>query len=510
MRNKKTMLATVMASGLMLSSGAHAGLWDDIGNWVDDNIVDPIEDAIDWIDDTIIDPIGDVIDTVAGYAEYLTVIEGTMSQQGYIESDSNPFFAPTEPALANGVFDVMTYNVHGFPEVIGGISSSQMKQVSSLIDEWDVDIVGIQENWINHSELLANLSHDNYGYRTDHFAGGLLSFGDGLLTVSGYPFDSYDVDRIQFNECKGTILELFEGKYDSPDCQTEKGFTMTKVNLARDLIVHVYNLHHNTGGDAGVNGSNMDQIAEHMNYYSANNPIIMLGDFNMRFSNDEQKEQYETFMAKTGLSFACIELDAEKDYSTCGSKIDLIGLRGSDQFDLSVVNQETFDDGGISDHSPQYAEIAWSNKYYNSDHNLYDVSFKGAHNKYLVAESNGGQAVNANRSAIGNWERFTLNLLYSESDLNCIQSGDKVAVNSQGGYYLRANSNGDLDAQASAINSWEQFTLINHSDGAGCLASGDSVSLLGAHNKYVVAESNGNANANRSAIGSWEKFTVSF
>ena len=203
-------------------------------------------------------------------------------------------------------------------------------------------------------------------------------------------------------------------------------------------------------------------------------------------------------------------MDAEKDYSTCGSKIDLIGLRGSDQFDLSVMTQETFDDGGISDHSPQYAEIAWSNKYYNSDHNLYDVSFKGAHNKYLVAEGNGAKEVNANRSAIGNWERFTLNLFYSESDINCIQNGDKVAINTQGGYYLRANSNGNLDAQASAINSWEQFTLINHSDATGCLASGDNVSLLGAHNKYVVAESNGDANADRSAIGSWEKFTVSF
>jgi len=495
MRKNKLVLATLMASSLTLSSGAHAGFWSDVGYWIDDNIVDPIEGAVN---------------TVAGYAEYLTVIEGTMSQQGYIESDSTPFQTPPQEAAASGVFDVLTYNVHGFPEVIGGISSSEMEQVSELIESWNVDIVGIQENWINHSQLISKLSHENYAYRSDHFAGGVLSFGDGLLTLSSYAFDSYDVDRIQFNECKGTIIELFQGKYDSPDCQTEKGFTMSKVSIARDLSVHVYNLHHNTGSDTGVNGSNMEQIAEHMNYYSSNNPIIIVGDFNMRFSNDEQRGQYEDFMEKTGVTFSCIAMDPQKDYSTCGTMIDLIGFRGSEQFELTVVNRETWEDGGISDHRPQYAEIMWSNKFYNTEHDLYDVSFKGAHNKYLVAEDNGNKEVNANRSAIGNWERFTLNLLYSQNDLSCIQSGDLVAVSTQGGYYLRASSNGNLDAKASAINSYEKFTLLNHSDGSGCLKSGDSVSLKSAHNKYVVAESNGDANANRSSVGSWERFTVTF
>ena len=52
--------------------------------------------------------------------------------------------------------------------------------------------------------------------------------------------------------------------------------------------------------------------------------------------------------------------------------------------------------------------------------------------------------------------------------------------------------------------------MVNHSDSSGCLASGDSISLKSAHNKYVVAESNGDANADRSAIGSWEKFSVQF
>jgi len=83
-------------------------------------------------------------------------------------------------------------------------------------------------------------------------------------------------------------------------------------------------------------------------------------------------------------------------------------------------------------------------------------------------------------------------------------------VSTQARYYLRASSNGNLHAKSSAINFFEKFTLLNHSDNSGCLKNGDSVSLKSAHNKYVVAESNGDSNANRSSVGSWERFTVTF
>ena len=140
-------------------------------------------------------------------------------------------------------------------------------------------------------------------------------------------------------------------------------------------------------------------------------------------------------------------------------------------------------------------------------HSVNNVAFKSAHNKYLVAEGNGGDNVNANRSSIGSWETFNVKLLSSGT---CITNGATVAVSTQGNHYLRATSGGDLDAKASVVGSWEQLTLVNHSDGSGCLASGDSISLKSVHNKYLVAESNGSANANRSAIGSWEKWNVTF
>ena len=115
--------------------------------------------------------------------------------------------------------------------------------------------------------------------------------------------------------------------------------------------------------------------------------------------------------------------------------------------------------------------------------------------------------MSADRSARVSWETFTWDLFCTGEGVN---SGAHVAGRPQRQNFIRDRDGSIMDAKASAIGSWEQFTLVNHSDGSGCLASGDSISLKSVHNKYVVAESNGDANANRSGIGSWEKFTVQF
>nr|WP_256489344.1 neutral/alkaline non-lysosomal ceramidase N-terminal domain-containing protein [Pleionea sp. CnH1-48] len=133
------------------------------------------------------------------------------------------------------------------------------------------------------------------------------------------------------------------------------------------------------------------------------------------------------------------------------------------------------------------------------------VALKSAHNTFLVAESNGGNTVNANRNKVGAWEQFELRKLNQDS---CARHGDSVTLKTSAGYYFSAQPSGALDADRTQVGSWEMFRLVNHSDEQGCLARGDRISLKSAHNRYVVAESNGRANANRTAIGSWERFLV--
>ncbi|MBD1373566.1 Vps62-related protein [Hazenella sp. IB182357] len=137
---------------------------------------------------------------------------------------------------------------------------------------------------------------------------------------------------------------------------------------------------------------------------------------------------------------------------------------------------------------------------------LYNVSFRSASQKYLVAESDGGKNVNANRNQVGVWERFNLKRATPAEDTSCIKNGDYVNIETGSGYYLRATDKGSLDARASQPKSWEKFQLINHTDKSSCLASGDQISLKTIHGKYVVGENDGDAHADRSKIGSWEKF----
>ncbi|MFX0141345.1 MAG: hypothetical protein ACFFDN_47345 [Candidatus Hodarchaeota archaeon] len=49
------------------------GWFDDVVDWVEDNVVDPIvdagEDAVDWVEDNVVDPIVDAVDDIADYVQ---------------------------------------------------------------------------------------------------------------------------------------------------------------------------------------------------------------------------------------------------------------------------------------------------------------------------------------------------------------------------------------------------------------------------------------------------------
>jgi len=136
----------------------------------------------------------------------------------------------------------------------------------------------------------------------------------------------------------------------------------------------------------------------------------------------------------------------------------------------------------------------------------YHVSFKSVHNKYFVNEGNGGsnKTVNANRTAIGSWERMQLIGHFDE----CIRSGHPVSVRSGGSFYWRGNGDGALHVDRASIGLDETFTIINHSRPGECLRNNDLISMRNVHGKFVVAEQDGKANANRGRMGSWEKFRV--
>jgi len=505
---KKLSLVASMAIALSVSAPAQAGWFDSVVSWVDNNIVDPIETAVvtavNWLDKEIITPTGQVLKTVEEYAAYIEVVEDTMTNTGYSSSGGIGYSAPTEPAAASGVLNVATFNVHGFPQVLEGISDSQATTLSSMINNWGWDIAAIQEDWVINGPLTSNLSNSTYPYRSNHYAGTMISFGDGLLTLSKHPMDKNKVIRRKWTNCSGTLEQFLKGEISSPDCATEKGFTISEVHVASDFVVHFYNLHANTGGV--LNQSDLADMSSYISTYSAGFPVVIAGDWNMSLSGGNCTPLLATWIADNGFRLAC------QDLNSCDDAIDQVAFKGSEQYSFTAIGRTTHDDLGISDHRPRSAQLSWVNNNVAQPKvdSVLNVAFQGVHGRYFVSEGNGGsgQTVNANRGGIGSWEQFKLRA--KTAVVNCIVNGDKVGVDSGTGYYWSAQSSGELDADRPWFGTWETFTIINHSDATGCLANGDTISLKSYHNKYVVAESDGKARANRSAIGSYERIKVVF
>ena len=522
---KKKALTCLIISTLGVSVNAQAAWYDNAWDWIKDNIAEPVVDAgkvtIDWLDAKVIAPIEGLASDVEGY---VSIIKATMSDHGYIDAYGLDYSPATNYAESSGSLEVITFNIKGFPKALNGISNSQAKELSSIIETWNADMLGIQENWVRTDALTKHLTTNTYPYRSDYWAGTPTTFGDGLLTLSPYPFNKNKVQYHEWNKCHGTLLEYLTGNVNSPDCATEKGFTISEIEIAQDFAVHFYNLHGNTGGNEANNKSDLDQLAEAIHTYSAGYPVVVVGDFNITFAEKEnrphQYQQMIDFKIKTGITFTCEQPQDNGTIEGC-DRIDYIGYRGNPKFHFShtPLEDNRLDHNNISDHSPRIGKLAWVNTYADIAPGDPDVDYPAisqpialvtASGKYLVAEGNGGGTVNANRDSKGSWESFSLNLEQAKYFAGCIQSGDLVSISTSDGYYFSAQSNGNLDADRTSLGSWETFSLINHDDNSGCLESNDQISLRSTHNKYIVGENDGDAHADRADIGSWEIFTVQF
>src|SRR5689334_6991384 len=77
------------------------------------------------------------------------------------------------------------------------------------------------------------------------------------------------------------------------------------------------------------------------------------------------------------------------------------------------------------------------------------VGFQAANGQWVVAEGGGGGVVNANRTAAGPWESFTL----EDANGGALVSGDAIAIRTYDGHYLVAEGGGgsSLRARSGAV-----------------------------------------------------------
>ncbi|GAA1989890.1 jacalin-like lectin [Nocardiopsis rhodophaea] len=270
--------------------------------------------------------------------------------------------SPAE-AAHGGRFSVLTYNIAGLPE----IGTDENPSVNTPIIGERIgayDIVHVQEDFNHHAALY---EADDHPHRTPTSGG--VPFGDGLNTLSTYPYS--DFERVRWDECNGV------------DCLTPKGFTFSRIRLAEGVYLDLYNLHTNAGvtsADLAARRSNITQLSEYIQRNSRDNAVVVMGDTNTRYTRAE--DNIRELVDANGLTDAWVATERAGRRPAAGDPalvcdpdalvddcevVDKVLFRGNVFIDLELTgyanDHADFLDGAgemLSDHFPHTAEFSWT------------------------------------------------------------------------------------------------------------------------------------------------------
>jgi endonuclease/exonuclease/phosphatase family metal-dependent hydrolase len=227
-------------------------------------------------------------------------------------------------ASSGGSFTVLSYNIAGLPELISsGNPAVNTPKISVLVNNYD--IVQVQEDFNYHAALYAS---DNHPYRTSTSGG--VPFGDGLNTLSNFPF-SDDLIRVKWNDCSGT----------DGNCLTPKGFTWNRIRLQEGVYLDVYNCHTGAGDvEAAYDArrKNIIQLVDYINANSVGNAVLLTGDWNCRYTRNE--DNIRLVSTSTGATDVWVQLIKDGIAPTQGSET--LGCPGSDivyDFECEIVDK---------------------------------------------------------------------------------------------------------------------------------------------------------------------------
>lgn len=267
---------------------------------------------------------------------------------------------------ASGTIKALCYNVAGLPNIISSsVPVRNTSLVSPLINEFD--IVHVQEDFCYHDSLLLYNEHPFVTPNTP-------CIGDGLNTFSNYPILHFK--RSKWNDCTGA------------DCSSDKGFSFSKIEIEKGVTIDFYNLHCNAGGSAAsidARRGNLYQLLEHINTYSVGEPIVLMGDFNHKYTRLGDSTRV---LLSEGFRDPWLDLITNKqipDYDTSKlddcfpintsplcEGVDKVFYRGSEEMSLEITHYQYGDDDRyyyqgdlnqpLSDHSPLFVTINYDFK----------------------------------------------------------------------------------------------------------------------------------------------------
>ena len=171
--------------------------------------------------------------------------------------------------IDEGEVSLLTYNIAGLPDIISSAQTSRAsstKTISSKINRYD--IVNVQEDFHYHRILYGEENRHRYKTKPKM----AVPYGDGLNTLSKYPI--LKSTRIPWLHCNGA------------DCLASKGFSYVQIELAKNVVVDVYNIHATARDEppaAIARKQNMEQLANYISKHSVGKAVIVMGDFNAHY-----------------------------------------------------------------------------------------------------------------------------------------------------------------------------------------------------------------------------------
>lgn len=232
--------------------------------------------------------------------------------------------------------NILTYNIHALsPLVARDNPKSRVKRIIENTKEYD--IILLQENWIFSNQKLSTslFEYTVFSSESSKFIWPVSVLinpnGSGLSTAIKKSLEVAEVSENHYGDCNGWIGA-------ANDCFASKGFMYMVLNI-NGQRVDLYNTHLDAGNknkDRSVRRKQLAELTEFVTLNSNEVPLIIAGDFNVNYFEEDGFEVMLKFANNLNLSI----YNWAQGNSESQEILDYIIFRGSDRLSLNLIEYD--------------------------------------------------------------------------------------------------------------------------------------------------------------------------
>ena len=199
-----------------------------------------------------------------------------------------------------GTFTAASYNVDGLPNIEVNLLITKIQlnpdgpledgtnSISQKLaaDAWD--IIAFQEDFNFHDNLISSMN-DIYTFGKHRGTVGVAQIASTADT-DGLGFATLNSTSSFANQTFVEFTDKYGGLTSGANDCIKKGFRYYTVTLKGGAEIDVYVTHMNSGNDSGhisARQSQFKQLAEYIVAHDNGRPVLILGDFNARYTRDD-------------------------------------------------------------------------------------------------------------------------------------------------------------------------------------------------------------------------------